>query len=420
MSALLAFALLAGSPQTEPAAVPIETGPALRVEDLERWRAHLRPRESELRFEALAWLPDLAAGLAAADARHLPLLLWVSAGHPLGSASAAGIGERALFDDERVTSLARNFVPVADDARRLASGSGADCELFRDAVRASPWRSALLEGLWVVAPDGALLAHASTRNPALAARALFDGFQAWKEVPDERRKLPEYVSLDPTPASSACPEEGLVLERIARDIGPEAPSAEPSPHWNRGYAWFERDEVAGLVPAEPEVGEAFDLSPLVERLARFDLVDDVHGNTEPYAPEDVETARLVARVTGREGDVVALELEGHTRAEGEGFWSEGYGIWAPRHEPPHGIECDLVGRGEFHLTSGTFAELELVALGHRWGRTERNGRRQASAEGWIALWLSRAPEGVCTPPAFLAAYGEAWNPAPGARGEAQH
>ena len=58
--------------------------PELRVEDLERWRDHVRPTSAELAFEAIAWIPNFAEGLQQADAQGKPLLLWAMNGHPLG------------------------------------------------------------------------------------------------------------------------------------------------------------------------------------------------------------------------------------------------------------------------------------------------------------------------------------------------
>jgi hypothetical protein len=73
--------------QPEPASETLDRGPELprpRAQDLPRWRALVRPRADELAFESIAWIPDLAGGLRAADAQQRPLLLWAMNGHPLG------------------------------------------------------------------------------------------------------------------------------------------------------------------------------------------------------------------------------------------------------------------------------------------------------------------------------------------------
>ena len=78
---------LAAAPQdgTELARLAGET--ALPVPDrseLERWRAHVRPGEDELRFETPGWIPSFIEGMRRASAEERPLLLWAMNGHPLG------------------------------------------------------------------------------------------------------------------------------------------------------------------------------------------------------------------------------------------------------------------------------------------------------------------------------------------------
>ena len=92
LSALLL--LFSPAPVQEPANDPLAQDaaavarrlpwPELRVEDLERWRDHVRPTSEELAFEAIAWIPNFAEGLRQADAQGKPLLLWAMNGHPLG------------------------------------------------------------------------------------------------------------------------------------------------------------------------------------------------------------------------------------------------------------------------------------------------------------------------------------------------
>ena len=37
--------------------------PAVELDDLDRWRAHLRPAGDELAFERVGWIPDFAEGI---------------------------------------------------------------------------------------------------------------------------------------------------------------------------------------------------------------------------------------------------------------------------------------------------------------------------------------------------------------------
>jgi hypothetical protein len=58
--------------------------PELRLDDLERWREHVRPSEAEGSYLELPWVTSFAEGMRRAEAEQKPLLLWAMNGHPLG------------------------------------------------------------------------------------------------------------------------------------------------------------------------------------------------------------------------------------------------------------------------------------------------------------------------------------------------
>ena len=64
--------------------VALPEAPRLRLEDLERWRAHLLPDPEDLRFARIPWEPTFMDGVRLADQQQRPLLLWLMNGHPLG------------------------------------------------------------------------------------------------------------------------------------------------------------------------------------------------------------------------------------------------------------------------------------------------------------------------------------------------
>lgn len=82
---LLPFlALLAQTAQDDPAAAAQQLSlPALAIDDLPRWRAHLRPITEELAYGEISWIPEFAAGVRCADEQGKPLLFWAMNGHPL-------------------------------------------------------------------------------------------------------------------------------------------------------------------------------------------------------------------------------------------------------------------------------------------------------------------------------------------------
>ncbi|MFK7769503.1 MAG: hypothetical protein AB8B55_19980 [Mariniblastus sp.] len=59
---------------------PIE----LNEENVESWRVHIHPDESEMAWKKIPWLPTLREGILKATEQQRPVLLWVMNGHPLG------------------------------------------------------------------------------------------------------------------------------------------------------------------------------------------------------------------------------------------------------------------------------------------------------------------------------------------------
>ena len=307
--------------------------------------------------------------------------------------------------------MTRFFVCAADEVWRLQRGSEADCVFFQRAVNSGARITdrGSRQGTWILAPSGVVLARCNTRNPKQVVRALSDGWQAWKELPKEERQLPADVDLEPQHRwEQSYPEDGLALERIARDLPPEGLDGAPGERWNRDFAWFARAELEAELPADAAVGDVVELPGVALRLARFHLVDNVRGQTLPYAEDEIDEARLVARVGAREGTVLGLELEGHTRADAEGVWTQGFTLWTPRKEHPHGIECELLGRAVYDTETGTFTAFELVAAAERWGRTELNGRRHDDGEGGIAFHFGIARPEARIAPTFIAMYDVDW------------
>src|SRR6185436_9388035 len=128
---------------------------------------------------------------------------------------------------------------------------------------------------------------------------------------------------------------------------------------NLDACWFWKDEVAGFVPDEPRVGATRDVAaPLVRRIARCHLVDDVRGQTPPFAEKDVETARLVATVTAVDGDAVTLRLEGAAKLVARGRWRvEGLKDVEPT-EQTRGFDGTLLGRATWDRKAARFTAFE--------------------------------------------------------------
>ena len=302
---------------------------------------------------------------------------------------------------------AKRFVCAADEVWRLQRGSEADCVYFQQTVNNGERITdrGSRQGMWILAPGGVVLASINSRDVDKVLKTLDEGFAAWNALDPERMRIPESANLDPEHRwEDSLPEDGLVLERIARELHPRGLASKPHPRWNRDYVWFDRNELAAFA----QNADVLFLPVFAERLARFHLVDNPRGQTIPFAKEELVDAKLSARVVARSGTQVRFVLEGHTRADSDGSWKLGQNSWKPKREMPHGIECDLLGEATFDLATRRFEAFELVAIAQRWGRTLMNGRTRQSDPGLVAFHLSMAKDPPRIAPAFISVYDADW------------
>ncbi|MDG1048703.1 MAG: hypothetical protein P8M11_07985 [Planctomycetota bacterium] len=233
----------------------------------------------------------------------------------------------------------------------------------------------------------------------------------WGELSmDERRLDPEAAQPPAHRWEDGFPEGGLVISRISRDLSPGGLDATPSNRWNRDTLWCSKGEVAEMLPDAVEVGAELQLQLLADRLAQLALVDDARGQTLPFAPAEVELARLVGRVVMVDGSKATVELSGGTRTQAAETWLLGEDNWTPRRRTPHGIECELLGTATLDLTARSFNSLDLVAVGTRWGRTTFNGRGKDLGPSLVGFHLTLTDDRLA--PTFASLYGVDWIPRP--------
>jgi hypothetical protein len=280
-----------------------------------------------------------------------------------------------------VRELLRSFVPAADEVGRLQRQKDPECLLFQRiaeqghfAGRTEP--SDTRQGIYATTADGRLLASINTRSPRAMAGMLRQALERWETLAAE----PAPVEAADTPREvwrweRLYPEDGLALRVVTRDVDREDGPDDWRAHaWNLDHAWFRREEVQALVPAQDEVGAGATWpAELVIRLVRCHLVDSVRGQVPAFEAADVERAALVSTITAVEGPRVELAITGSTRAAVRGEWHVNGFSDAPA-EHRRGYEAELLGQATFDRQQGRFTAFELVAAGTRWGGTRFNGR----------------------------------------------
>ncbi len=186
------------------------------------------------------------------------------------------------------------------------------------------------------------------------------------------------------------PDVGLVLRVVARDQ-----KRERWPDANLDYAWFRKDEARALLPAKPKKDAKHEVPrELVQRLACFHLLDNVHALNYTFFPKEaIDKARLTSTVVQVKGDLVSLRFEGETRAS----------LVSPKKV---GYEPKLLGRATYNLKEQKFVSFELLAVGMRWGLGNCNQRHNpAPALMGIVFTLAGDSQAERLPPAFISRYG---------------
>lgn len=314
---------------------------------------------------------------------------------------------------------------VADETWRLQRGSDAECVQFQRMADQGHYggKSGTRQGIYVCTPEGQLLSSVNSLDPAVVRSTLEGGLEAW-----ERLARPAQPIQSGRGAAAAAtfserrrwedgfPVEGLVLFSCNRTL-PDArtpPPASPAGRWNVDHVWFNHAEARQWLPNSLQVGARRELpSSIVERLARFHLVDSVGGQTLPFAVEELEHCAITTQVVDRDRNEVTLLITGSTAAEADGEWRMGDNDWRPQRPWPRGIETELMGEAIYDAAKQRFVMFKMVAVGRWHGGTEFNGRSESEsgAIGFVFALGTDTPAGRVAP-AFVDVYDAPWLQAP--------
>jgi hypothetical protein len=317
---------------------------------------------------------------------------------------------------------------VADQLDHLESGTDFESRFLQKVKKQSHPDNYSYQGIYLAAPDGILLAgsHEAIHDMKKIEKILELGLEKWHQLPATDRLLSREVFAKALAergdrkgrGQKQYPQGGLVLRLFCRDL-PGGPVQNPvfKKAWNSDYAWFRKEEALAFVPSPLTPGSKQTVRrDLVERLARFHLIDAVRGSGAPYPKEAVEQAQLTAEVIAVTGDRVSLRFEGRTRTSQTGrfFTQDTIGTaWKAPAVQHRGYDARLLGRAVYDRKEQHFVSFQLLAAGDRWGATSVNGR---VADGESCL--DPAPMGVVfelagnspaerVPPVHLGGYG--WN-----------
>ncbi len=256
-------------------------------------------------------------------------------------------------------------------------------------------------------PSGTLLASLNTRDPLLVAAKLEEALKNWQQLPESKRGLKaEADKAKIVRNEDQFPQEGLVLEVHSRDF----PREKQVEGWrgqarNRDHAWFRKEEARQFLAVEFNIGDSHRVpGPLVERLVRMHLIDNVRGESPPYPPRAIKTAALSTEVIAVEETLVTIRITGEVSLEQQGVWHIGKGN--DPQETSRGYHGSFLGNARFDTESQRFEHFELISTGQRWGATRYNARGDdlaASPMGFLFILSGDGAEDR-VPPAYLREY----------------
>lgn len=320
-----------------------------------------------------------------------------------------------MWSDPQLIKLADKFVPAADEVWHLQRGSDAECRLFQSMAEVGHYghKPGTRQGIYVCTPAGLFLTSINSLNADSVYSTLETALAKWEQLPNFVRAQRPPMAVEPEHRWEASyPDGGLVLVSVNRDLllGNGQMSA-CEDRWNRDHVWFTKDEARAWLAADPLPGSTHDVpQQLVRRLARFHLVDNVRGQTLPFAEPEVEGASMHTKVIEREGSRVRLRISGATSATAEGPWLMGESNWTPTREYPRAMATQVFGYADYDLDRSAFTRFEMVAVGRWRGGTENNDRRDKPHSGVIGFFFSLAPGTPAerVPPAFIDIYDAPW------------
>lgn len=269
------------------------------------------------------------------------------------------------------------------------------------------------QGIYVCSPNGKLLSSINSLNPDKVLASIKHGLEKWNALSDIEKKLPADQKLKPLHRwESNYPEQGLVLISINADLLSDPPHKDNrSGLWNLDHVWFSQSEARQWLLDDPQEGDSYTIpNQLSNRLFCFHLVDNVKGQTLPFAPQEIQESNLGIEIQERQGTRVILKIRGNAKAVAKGPWLLGENDWTPTYPLDHGMTTEILGKATFDLSLNKFTEFEMVAIGKRYGKTQNNGRSGGLHSSYIGFvfTLANGREWGEIAPAFIDIYNADW------------
>jgi hypothetical protein len=278
-----------------------------------------------------------------------------------------------------VQKLAKKFIAVGAEVSLLESGKGKASELFRELCKKGHYANGITkQGTYLFTPAGELLASGNSQDVKATVELMQSALKKYADLPKAKRVPEKPLFARPKevkPVSPLYPENGLILDVSLRKLFAKPPKTDQEKYrnveWNQDHAWFRNEEARKWMPATVKVGESAEVpAELVERLARFHLLDTTRALSAPYPKNSVKEAKMIARITALKDEVVVVELEGSIHLSQSGLPPSAKSTdstFPVPQKPDRAYQAKLLGRAKYDTRKQAFTEFELVALGTKSG-----------------------------------------------------
>tara|TARA_Y100000590_G_C15734951_1_gene1018245 strand:+ start:3380 stop:4186 length:807 start_codon:yes stop_codon:yes gene_type:complete len=258
-----------------------------------------------------------------------------------------------------------------------------------------------------------LLNSINSLNPDDVLSVIQQGLDKWNHNTISDRSINPTNTIIPSHRwEDSYPENGLVLTGYKIDLKSDPPSNDNrGDRWNMDHVWFNKAEMKEWITNDLIEGSVNKVPAVIsERLIRFHLVDNVRGQTLPFAPDEIKMNQMMTEVVLKNESSIELEISGESFSVAKGEWSLGENDWTPTHLLDHSIRTKLLGKVTYNFQTETVTEFEMVAIGERSGKTKNNGRMYGSDSNHIGFYYKMAQENASEKiaPPFIDLYNADW------------
>jgi len=322
----------------------------------------------------------------------------------------------SVWSDPRIIKIAEKLIPTTDEVWRLQRAIDVDAIMFQNMAKDGHYQKegGTRQGIYVCTPDGVLLSSVNSLNPDFVLDMIKEGLEKWSRLSSFDKNLAYDLSGKVNHRwEHSYPLKGLVMRSTKIDLLDDPPSrTSKNKRWNIDYVWFSNEEAQLWIPDNIQIGETYQLPNLIKnRLFRYHFVDNVIGQTLPFALSEIQISDLKTKIIAITDDFIFIDIKGYSKAKAKGSWLLGkkWIEWSDI-KLDHGMETTILGSAKYNLRTKSFNNFEMVAIGNRYGKTKHNGRTKNTGNSYIGFLYTLAGKAPADKiaPAFIEYYDADW------------